>query len=274
MADLLIRQGTQWVNVCDKDTHFRNVETGQWIKFKSGSQVRLPSGTWLPINCSGPCGETVSLRGGSINYPTPHEVSLDFGFSTGTVKIDCYSYTAPDKFEIWWNGSLRDTTGYIGGNEGFNDLESKVGEALSGLGFKQLTFNKTLANPNEATIKIYGPYSGTVWDFKSYCPGISSPIAGYIILNYSSSGLNVQTTMPGQDTSERIWYTIGAGQELYNQQIKPGLNSFRLGPLARNTKARIETYGSTVSALAGQYLTLSNVNIPSGGLAILTIENN
>lgn len=172
MPEYNIRVNGVWRNVCSEEVFFRHQVSGEWKKFKSGDSIRL-NNNWVQVNCNPitPCSQGISVNGG-FYYPSPYEVDIDLGSSIGLVDIECMPYTQPDKFEIWWNGSLQESSGYIGSHVAHwkNLIFNATGETMSGYPYHILRFNKTLSSPNKATLKVYGPLGDTVWNVNTYCP--------------------------------------------------------------------------------------------------------
>lgn len=117
--------------------------------------------------------------------PTPYsgasglyQFQLNFGTGTGQAGIDfnVQGFSAPVKFIIEWNGQTV-TTGYVGTdvydqeliNLGISPSEINTGTPPTGVG--NLSFNKNLADPNNATVTVVAPIQRrTSWSFTGVCP--------------------------------------------------------------------------------------------------------
>ncbi len=121
-----------------------------------------------------PCS-TLALSGGQ-GYET-REVNL--GADIGTVTLNYDAYTIPDRFVVTWNGSVVIDTGFVGNGDDidpdsgqtYNELLIAMGlPPVSGPGAGIASFVKNLPTPATATVQVYGPFSGTGWEFTLGCP--------------------------------------------------------------------------------------------------------
>jgi hypothetical protein len=158
---------------------------------------------WYSYNHSAPCfsecSATFSFSGGNA-YPRTYDVPL--GTLTGTVRLDYFMQSIPDRAIVRWNGNVVIDTGYrgsnsynalaLGGSSGdrlsfTSSLVGKVDPILGvtypnttnfpndgyplilGLGTDNASFDKTTSS-STAFVDIYGPDASTAWSARLNCP--------------------------------------------------------------------------------------------------------
>jgi hypothetical protein len=133
------------------------------------------------------CGAESSYEGGE-SFPAEFDVLL--GSDTGTVALRITTGPVPDKCEVWFDGVKVVDTGYLGDT----DEQSSLNAALAAYSlppesitqrtgtttnadtdwaageWDEFSFNKTTATTS-ATVKVYGPIEGTIWNLALSCPG-------------------------------------------------------------------------------------------------------
>lgn len=142
-----------------------------------------------------PCDVPVTYTGGET-YPTAQLVTL--GTSTGSVTYNFDAFTLPDRFIATWNNTIVIDTGYRGGNaydfggasrlDFTTSLTGKIDPILLTTypdfvnfpddGYPRVTspgsgtnsFVKSSALPTSVKVDVYGPISGTAWQFVMGCP--------------------------------------------------------------------------------------------------------
>lgn len=120
-----------------------------------------------------PCDGGTQYSGGEA-FPTTTVVNL--GEETGTVVFDFNAYNVPDKFIVEYNGTEVINTGYRGGVSYQSQLDTLLAnrglpsETITSPGSGTVSFTKTSSSPTTATVKVFGPFPGTGWDFTLYCP--------------------------------------------------------------------------------------------------------
>lgn len=141
------------------------------------------------------CNIQTSYTGGQ-EYPT--EIVVSLGSSTGTVNLTISPIAIPDRFIVLWNSNRVIDTGYRSTNPsryvfpgGFSrseftsQLSGKVDPVLGTTypdtvnfldgypnvsSVSSFSFNKNLASPTFAIVRVYGPLIGTEWSFTLSCP--------------------------------------------------------------------------------------------------------
>ncbi len=142
------------------------------------------------------CGEANTFSGGQ-SYPS--EQSILLSSDTGQVTLSYQAFTVPDRFIVIWDGNVVIDTGYVGGtnyNTNGTTQRDNFKTSLNGKidpitnttypdpinfpddGFPRVTspgsgtasFNKTLASPTICKTSVYGPMSGTEWNYTLGCP--------------------------------------------------------------------------------------------------------
>jgi hypothetical protein len=142
-----------------------------------------------------PCGTPTQYSGG-ISYPTTQSINL--GIDTGLVTLNFDAISVPDRFIVEWDGGVVIDTGYRGNSSysfgganrssfnssltgqidpitliaypDFTNFPDDGYPLIVGLGSGTASFNKNLASPTSATVKVYAPMSGTAWNFTLGCP--------------------------------------------------------------------------------------------------------
>lgn len=117
------------------------------------------------------CDESFNFSGQS----GVKELTINLGSNTGQAGIHYNANNVPDKFEIEWNGQIY-SSGYVGRSNydsqllslGIPASEIKTGLPSTGEGY--LYFQKTLASPAIATIRVTAPLAGTAWSLQGICP--------------------------------------------------------------------------------------------------------
>lgn len=143
------------------------------------------------VSCNG-----ASTYSGENAYPTERVINL--GSSTGTVTLTIDPIAIPDRFIVLWNSNRVIDTGYrsnrasnyaspggISRTAFTSELTGKVDPVLGTTypdtvnfldGYPNVssittfTFNKNLASPTFAIVRVYGPLTGTQWTFTLSCP--------------------------------------------------------------------------------------------------------
>lgn len=141
------------------------------------------------------CNLQTSYTGGQ-NYPT--EIVVSLGSSTGTVNLTINPIAIPDRFIIIWNNTRVIDTGYrstvaskyaspsgISRSEFNSELTGLVDPVLGTTypdfvnfldgypnvsSITSFSFNKNLASPTFAIVRVYGPLIGTEWTLTLSCP--------------------------------------------------------------------------------------------------------
>lgn len=118
------------------------------------------------------CGETIHFEG----VPGVYSYNIDFGTATGICGIQFNNGHFPNKYDIIWNGQTF-SSGFVGCNEYDTQLinagipTTQINTTSHpGNGTGQLTFNKTLASPNIATIIVTSVMGDDGFDFDIICP--------------------------------------------------------------------------------------------------------
>ena len=130
-----------------------------------------------PADQSKMCDELVNYISGTESFP--HRVSIYLGPGTGIVEINYNMMTVPDKLIAIFDSQTVIDTGYRGseGNQNRLDLEldgrGLPSETIAGPGLGSASFNKT-TNSEYLLCELYGPLSGTIWNFTVRCPISSS----------------------------------------------------------------------------------------------------
>lgn len=151
-----------------------------------------------PVNPGTPCSSEVNAGKG---YSWPQENVVNLGSSTGTVTLDFDTISFPDRCIVEWNSSIVIDTGFRGDTlysfnssapylrniftgsiageldplllvtyPNFTEFPTDGYPAVLSNDTQSFTFNKSSASPTTATMKIYGPKSGTVWTASLSCP--------------------------------------------------------------------------------------------------------
>lgn len=132
------------------------------------------------------CGAEQDYEGGQ-SFPT--QITVLLGAGIGDVTLDYLTGTNPDRFVVTYDGVDVIDTGYVGDSSFQAALDADLaGRGLppstivqyttptdgTGLdtdpGTMHAVFAKTTATPTTATLKIYGPLSGTQWQARLGCP--------------------------------------------------------------------------------------------------------
>jgi len=142
-----------------------------------------------------PCGSS-STYSGEQGYPITQPVIM--GTTTGIVTYNYDAYTVPDRFIVRWNGNIVVDTGYrgdydydFGGGSRSAFTTSLTGQIdpitliaypdfvnYPDDGYPRVTFppygttsfNKNLPIPTSATVEVYAPMPGTLWQYTMSCP--------------------------------------------------------------------------------------------------------
>jgi len=133
------------------------------------------------------CGAASTYSGGE-SFPSQFDVLL--GSGTGAITLRFATGPVPDKCEVWFDGAKVIDTGYLGdpaqqsnldaalaalslppetiiprtGTQTDADLDWAAGE-WDVFGFTKATTTTV------ATVKVYGPIAGTLWNLALSCPG-------------------------------------------------------------------------------------------------------
>ena len=201
-----------------------------WIQWGTATKAELIQGVLLvsssysyykvvdpgPGPCAGltkifscaACNDPVEYPGG-VSYPTTVEQEL--GYSQGWVSLDANSYTVPDRFIVYFDGSPVIDSGYIGsssydiGGSARATFTTRTGGLINKIdpillttypdiinfpddgyprvssfssgrypGEQSFYFNKT-SSTTSATVKVYAPLISTLWEFTLSCPGVTPP---------------------------------------------------------------------------------------------------
>lgn len=145
------------------------------------------------------CGELFEYSGG-LPYHITREVVL--GSATGNCIFTYNAFSTPDRFIVTWNSGVEIDTGYVGDSScdfgganraAFNaslygeidpitsnpypDLGTYADDGyprVSSPGYGVDVFNKTAASPANATVDVYAPMAGSVWEYMLNCPGVTT----------------------------------------------------------------------------------------------------
>jgi len=143
------------------------------------------------------CGSSFSFSG-QIAYPATFE--LDFGAQIGTVTVDFYAFSVPDRCIIYYNGNVVVDSKYRGNSSAYNTIGSGARNSfifylstqvdpITGNSYPDYSnpdhlsdgypevfnntdffFEKNYPFISTATLKVYGPVDGTEWDIDISCP--------------------------------------------------------------------------------------------------------
>jgi hypothetical protein len=100
---------------------------------------------------------------------------VTLGSGTGTVTLNYDAVTVPDKFIVVFDGVEVINTGYRGNAGQQSNLDAALAtygappETIMGTGAGSDNFVKGTATTT-ATVYVYAPMAGTVWDFTLDCP--------------------------------------------------------------------------------------------------------
>lgn len=133
------------------------------------------------------CSEDFSYSGqvGTFSF------QLNLGTGIGNCGINYNAYSVPDRFRIEYDGVEVADSGYVGSNnydnsllaEGVNPSDINTENPPNGVGI--LTFNKTTAEPQFATVFVDAVLGGTAWNISGICPPSEKAIN--IINSFSNS---------------------------------------------------------------------------------------
>ena len=184
-----------------------------------------PTTTTTTTGESMPCAESIEFSDENPSYPT--EIWMSLGTDTGTVNLLYNPIVVPDRFVVWWNGNVVIDTGYVStssGMYGYGDVFR--GQLTSGLlgkvdpvtgntypfsdpsheadgypsvttvtaGGQNITFNKSLATPSEAIIRVYAPAQGTAWNLQMDCPLVSTTTTTTLAPTTTTTTTTVEVT--------------------------------------------------------------------------------
>lgn len=135
-------------------------------------QKEPPDGAVVPP-VGTPCNGTSTYTGGNA---MPNEQTWNLGSGTGIVTVHFFSYGYPDRLQVYFDGNVILNTGYRG-NASYqtdlnNDLASygSASEYIAGSRVLTASFFKNSATTT-AKVQVFGPGSGTKWDYWISCPG-------------------------------------------------------------------------------------------------------
>lgn len=135
-------------------------------------QKEPPDGVVVPP-VGTPCNGTSTYGGGKA---MPNEQTWNLGSGTGVVKVHFYTYGYPDRLQVIFDSNVILNTGYRGDASQQAALNSDLASYSSAseyiAGGKVLTasFYKNSATTT-AKVQVFGPGSGTKWDYWISCPG-------------------------------------------------------------------------------------------------------
>lgn len=140
-----------------------------------------------PVACGGP-----STYFGGRNMPTQYDVAL--GATQGPVSVSYQVYKNPDRIQVWFDGTLRYDTGYLGqsGSTATDNLYKNLRDAGlvfygSGSETSSPIINNGIKYPGDVTgsfmwnkdsatatasVHVFGPGDGTEWIVTMGCPGV------------------------------------------------------------------------------------------------------
>jgi hypothetical protein len=155
------------------------------------------------------CGSPTAFSGGQ-SYPTEQSVLL--GTDIGDVDLQFEANMVPDRFIVYYDNAVVIDTGYrgtlnydFGGAQRLSFTNSLVGkidpiltttypDVINFLddGFPRVvapgdgtsSFFKSTTTPTIAQVRVYGPMSGTAWDFTTGCP---VPLPETVSINFFNS---------------------------------------------------------------------------------------
>jgi hypothetical protein len=155
------------------------------------------------------CDSPTAFSGGQA-YPTEQSVLL--GTNTGDVELQFEANTVPDRFIVYYDNAVVIDTGYrgtlnydFGGAQRLsftNSLVGKIDPILTTIypdvtnfpddGFPRVvapgdgtsSFFKSTTTPTIAQVRVYGPMSGTAWDYTVGCP---VPLPETVGINFFNS---------------------------------------------------------------------------------------
>lgn len=246
------------------------------------------------------CGETIHFEG----VPGVYSYNIDFGTATGICGIQFNNGHFPNKYDIIWNGQTF-SSGFVGCNEYDTQLinagipTTQINTTSHpGNGTGQLTFNKTLASPNIATIIVTSVMGDDGFDFDIICPQQTQGEFTEIVWedtgttedrigNISTENIRVNTyNYPVTNVSleiaiNGIWLSTGINpteNSTMNLTVVSGINQFRLKGIRVSdgvtVYSNILLYNRTTSQ--GTVLALiSNQSLTSetNGCALALIDN-
>jgi hypothetical protein len=104
-----------------------------------------------------------------------YTITIDVGNGTGNLTLTYQAFNVPDKWEVYWNGSLVIDTGFRG-SSAFNAQLNALGYPnVSGPGSGTASFTKTTQTPGTITIVVTAPLTGTEWNATLSCPSDPTP---------------------------------------------------------------------------------------------------
>ncbi len=134
----------------------------------SSTTTTLPSPIVNPIACA----NVVTFTGGQT-FPSAYEITLGSGL--GNVILNYNTFNIPDKIIVYFDGVPVIDTGYRGDSSYQSQLTANLAlrgvpnEIIQGTGIGTASFNKTTAT-TKAYVYVYGPLTGTGWNFTLNCP--------------------------------------------------------------------------------------------------------
>lgn len=122
-----------------------------------------------PINC----GNQANYTGGEA---FPYEQVIVFGNATGTVTMNFDAIGIPDRFQVFYNGTMVIDTGYRGDGGYQTELNTALQQrwqqpqTIQGGASGSVTFSKNQADVTTCLVKVYAPLANTEWNFTMSCP--------------------------------------------------------------------------------------------------------
>lgn len=119
------------------------------------------------------CGGTSTYTGGNV---MPTEQTWTLGDSTGVVTVHFFTYTVPDRLQVYFDGNVILNTGYRGDVSNQSNLNSALATYGSASEYIQggpqctMSFFKNSATAT-AKVQVFGPIGGTAWNYWMSCPG-------------------------------------------------------------------------------------------------------
>jgi hypothetical protein len=126
-------------------------------------------------------GQTADINAAGIEGYTSSRRVVDLGEDTGTVTLAYSAWDLPDRYQVYYDGSLVIDTLWVGNSaQKFTDmlgsfLTNTLGTSADATtilpGSGEDTFEKTTTSPTTAEVVVTSPFYGTVWNYRLRCPG-------------------------------------------------------------------------------------------------------
>lgn len=189
----------EFIELSSNNYTWNDKTNGNYFVAVRDSDNNVGVSTVLIVNCDPEvpviqCGGAVNFQGGQI-YPSTQ--TMVFGQDLGVVLIDFEAYSVPDRLILTYDNTVVLDTGYRGTSNFNTNSRTSFRNALMGRidpitgnvypfshpthlsdgypfvaspGRATFGFNKTTEFPTDARIDVYGPQSGTLWNYNITCP--------------------------------------------------------------------------------------------------------